>query len=96
MVTRRYLLAVAMSQGWDLHQMDIHKVFLYGDLNEQIYMKPPPGFRPPRPYLICKLKKSIYVLRQAPKQWLFMLVSALYAYGFQQSTLYHSQFTYKH
>ena len=39
-----YLLSITVSQGWELHQIDVYNVFLHGDLKEELYMKPPPGF----------------------------------------------------
>ena len=95
MPTVRCILSLAASQGWQLHQMDVHNGFLHGDLDEEIYMKPPPGFHPPRPNLVCKLWKSLYGLRQAPRQWFFKLASTLHKYGFQQSLLDHSLFVYR-
>jgi len=77
MVTVQCLLTVAVSQGWELHQMDVHNAFLHGDLHEEIYMKPHPGFHPPKPNQVCKLKKSLYGLRQAPRQWFFKLTASL-------------------
>jgi len=47
MVIVRYILTIAISKGWGLYQMDVHNAFLYGDLDEDIYMKPLPGFSPP-------------------------------------------------
>ena len=88
MVIVRYLLTVVVSQGWQLHQMDVHNAFLHGDLHKEIYMKPPPDFCPPKPYLVYKLKKSLYGLRQVP------LASALSAYSFHQSPLDHFLFVY--
>jgi len=82
MVTIWCLLAVAVSQGWDLHQMDVHNAFVYTDLHEEIYMKPPPGFHPPKPNQVCRLKKSLYGLRQALRQWFFKLATSLWHYGF--------------
>jgi len=60
------ILTIVVSKGWGLHQMDVYNVFLHGDLDKDIYMKPPPRFDPPSPYLVCKLKKSRYDIRQAP------------------------------
>jgi len=74
--------------------MDVHNAFLHGDLHEEIYTKPPLGFDPPNSHLVCKLRKSLYGLRQAPRQWLFKLATALHNYGFCQSPLDHSLFVY--
>ena len=46
MVTIRTVLAVAATQAWELHQIDVHNAFLHGDLGEVVYMKPPPDFLP--------------------------------------------------
>ena len=94
MVTVRTLLSLAVAQGWSLHQMDIHNAFLHGDLHEDIYMKLPPGFCPTKPNVVCKLKKSLYGLRQAPRQWFSKLASALRDYGFQQCPFDYSLFTF--
>jgi len=50
------ILTIAVSKGSTLHQMDVHNTFLYGDLDEHIYMKTLPGFVPPSSKMVCKLK----------------------------------------
>ncbi|GKA60904.1 ribonuclease H-like domain-containing protein [Tanacetum coccineum] len=57
-------------------QLDVNNVFLYGDLEEVVYMKPPEGYFP-FDNKVCRLKKSLYGLKQAPRQWNAKLTSTL-------------------
>nr|KAJ0201031.1 hypothetical protein LSAT_V11C600318230 [Lactuca sativa] len=68
--TIRLLLALAATHNLMIHQIDVKTSFLNGDLDEEIYMKQPEGFvMPGNEHKVCKLKKSVYGLKQAPKQW---------------------------
>jgi len=87
------VLAVAAVKGWELHQMDVRNAFLLGDLNEEVFMKMPPGFSVSQPNMVFKLRKSLYGLKQAPRCWFAKLFAALKSYGFQQSYLDYSLFT---
>ncbi|KAJ4769875.1 Retroelement pol polyprotein-like [Rhynchospora pubera] len=93
MVTVRTFLAVAVARGWELHQMDVHNAFLHGDLHEEVYMRLPPGFSSQHPGKVCRLRKSLYGLRQAPRMWFSKLNAVLQAYGFIQSYADYSLFT---
>jgi len=73
--------------------MDVHNVFLDGDLEDEVYMKLPPGFQVSQLGVVCKLQKSLYGLRQAPECWFAKLSSALTRYRFQQSQKDHSLFS---
>lgn len=67
MVTVCVFWAVVAAKNWEVHQMDVYKGFLLGDLIEAVYMKLPPGFLVPNSDTVCRLKKSLYGLKQAPR-----------------------------
>ena len=94
MVTIRAFLAIVAAKNWELHQMDVHNAFLDGDLEEEVYMKLPPGFTSSQPNMVFRLRKSLYGLKQVPRCWFAKLVSALKGYGFFQSYSDYSLFTF--
>jgi len=95
MTSIRCFLSVVVAKGWELHQMDVNNAFLYGDLEEEVFMKMPPGFAAPDSNKVCHLKKSLYGLRQAPRQWFGKLSSKLCEYGFVRSYADYSLFVYR-
>ena len=62
------VLAFSTSKHWEVHYMDVKSAFLHGDIHEEIYMKHPEGYITD-PSLVCKLKKSLYGLKHAPREW---------------------------
>ena len=85
MTSVQVFLSVAVAKGWALHQMDVNNAFLHGDLNEEVYMTVPLGFKAVFPNKVCRLRKSLYGLRQAPRQWFAKLSLKLEECGFTRS-----------
>ena len=81
----RVLLAIANMHDYEFKQFDIKTAFLYGELEENIYMKPPPGLDYEEGY-VCKLEKSLYGLKQSPRCWNMKFSTFLQNYGFEPST----------
>jgi hypothetical protein len=82
MITVRTVISIAASQGWPLHQMDVKNDFLHGDLKEDIYMTPPPGLFSSSSSTVCKLKRSLYGLKQALRAWFEKFRSTLLRFSF--------------
>lgn len=102
MTSFRLLLALAAMHNWCITQLDVTNAFLYGFLDEKVYMACPDGYHIldhilnqfPNQKLVCRLFKSLYGLKQAPRQWFIALSSALISFGFTQTTGDPSMFVY--
>nr|GFA09694.1 retrovirus-related Pol polyprotein from transposon TNT 1-94 [Tanacetum cinerariifolium] len=95
LVKVRTLLAISMKRGWEIRQLDVDNAFLHGDLEEEVYMKIPQGFSKENETRVCKLKKSIYGLKQASRNWYHKFTKSLMNLGYKQSRADHSLFIYK-
>jgi histone deacetylase 1/2 len=91
--TVRLVLGIAVSRGWSLRQLDVQNAFLHGILEEEVYMKQPPGYEG-KSTLVCKLDKAIYGLKQAPRAWYSRLSHKLFELGFTSSKADTSLFIY--
>ena len=61
----RVLMSLVVNSNWPLHQLDGKNAFLNGDLEEEVFMSLPPGFEESfEDGKVCKLKKSLYGLKQ--------------------------------
>ena len=81
--TLRFLLAQIIGLGYKLHQMDVVTAFLHGKLEEEIYMHLPEGYATPGK--VAHLLKSLYGLKQSPRQWYAELSKFLLDLGFTRS-----------
>ena len=84
----RVLVSLAAANGWKLRQFDIETAFLYADLDEEVYVRPPRRFEEydeDGEELVWKLHKSLYGLRQAPRNWYLTFTTWLLEYGFNKS-----------
>jgi hypothetical protein len=62
--TIRLILSLVVSNGWSLRQLDVQNTFLHGVLEEEVYMRQPPGYESSEhPNFVCKLDKAIYGLK---------------------------------
>ena len=86
------LIALAIGCNWSLCQLDVNNSFLHGNLHEDVYMTAPEGMNCP-PHMVCKLKKSLYGLKQSSRQWFSKLTIELSHQGYTQSKNDYSVFT---
>ena len=90
MISIRFLLSLATTFDLEVEQMDVKTVFLHGDLNEEIYMKQPEGFSVKgKKELVCKLKRSLYGLKQSPRMWYQKFDTYIQGLGFVRSKVDH-------
>lgn len=93
-VTGRLLLHLAAVLGYHAHVMDVDQAFLHGDLEEDIYMEPPPGLSK-KAGIVWKLLRPLYGLKQAPRQWHAKLKEVLGKIGFKPCKSDPSLFMYQ-
>lgn len=80
----RVILALAAHHDLELHQMDVKTAFLYGKLEEDVYLDQPEGYDT-KPGMVWKLDKALYGLNQAPRAWYQELHSTLTSFGFTRT-----------
>ena len=82
--TMRLILAMAAIEGWIAHGLDVQNAYLYGELDEEIYMEQPEGFRiPGKEDFVLLLKKALYGLKQAGLAWWRILKQSMEELGFK-------------
>ncbi|GKA19499.1 putative ribonuclease H-like domain-containing protein [Tanacetum coccineum] len=84
----RLFLAFASFMGFIVYQMDVKSAFLYGTIDEEVYVSQPPGFvDPDHPTKVYKVVKALYGLHQAPRAWYATLSSFLEKHGYKRGTI---------
>ncbi|CAI7751379.1 unnamed protein product [Closterium sp. NIES-54] len=87
MTTLRVLLHIAAQRDYELHSLDFSTAFLQGSLHEEIWLRRPPGFTGTFPTgTQWSLRRPVYGLRQAPREWHDTMRTTLAALGFAPST----------
>jgi len=82
----RIIMALVAHFDLELHQMDVKTAFLNGDLEERVYMAQPKGFVVTgKERMGCRLKKSIYGLKQASRQWYLKFDKTIRKFGFTEN-----------
>ena len=93
----RVLLSLATSLDWPLQPFDVKNTFLHGEFFEEMYMDFPLGCMIPEVHCrkVCKLKKSLYGLKQSPRAWFGRFTKSMKSFGYHQSNSDHTLFLKK-
>lgn len=81
--TKRVGLSLTAKWDHELHQMDVPTAFLWADVEEDIFMELPEGYREGKEGYVCHLKKSLYGLKQAPRNWYLLVSKFITSIGFK-------------
>jgi len=87
----RAILALATKLDLEVHQMDVKSTYLNGELEEEIYMEPPPGFGIPEG-MVLKLNKAVYGTKQGGRVWYKNVKAELESMGYTRTEADHAVF----
>ena len=91
--TIRLVVALAAQRGWAIYQLDVKSAFLYGELNEEVFMEQPCGYVQKRhEHKVYKLKRTLYGLKQAPCAWYSRIEAYFMKEGFEKCDYEHTLF----
>jgi hypothetical protein len=95
--TVQVLLSLAANLDWPLQQFDVKNTFLYGELSEEVYIDLLLGCMIPTKLSqkVCRLKKSLYGLKQSSRAWFGRFTKSMIAFGYHQSNSNHTLFLKK-
>ena len=90
------MLSIAARMNLEVEQLDVKTAFLHGDLEEEIYMQQPEEFvKRGKEHLVCRLKKTLCGLKQAPRQWYRKFDSFMTDQGYHKTQANHCVFVKK-
>jgi hypothetical protein len=93
----RILLAFATFKGFKLYQIDVKSAFLNGVIQEEVFVRLPPGFKNPKyPNRVYKFSKALYGLKQVPRAWYTRLKTFLLEHGYVMGSVDKTLFTLNH
>jgi hypothetical protein len=93
----RILLAFTASKGFKLYQMDVKSVFLNGVIQEEVYVRQPPGFESPKyPDIVYKFSKVLYGLKKVSRAWYARLKTFLLEHRYVMRSVDKTLFTLNH
>ena len=96
MTKLRVLFAFTAALDLVLFQMDVRTAFLHGDLDKELFMKQSEGYAiSGKQHLVCKMKRSLHGLKQAPRQWYKKFDAFMLKHGFKRSHADHCLYTKK-
>lgn len=90
------IFAIAAAMDYHIEQMDVKTAFLYGAIDEEIYVEQPTGFEQGEPDEVCRLDKALYGLKQSPRIWYNTLTKFLKGLGFEPLSADWSVFVRRH
>lgn len=95
--TVRMILAVAAQRGWTVYQLDVKSAFLYGELQEEVFVEQPKGYemKGEEQLMVYKLQKALYGLKQAPRAWFSRIEGYFVNEGFENNPSEHTLFIKK-
>ncbi|GKA11203.1 putative ribonuclease H-like domain-containing protein, partial [Tanacetum coccineum] len=84
----RLFLAFASYMGFLVYQLDVKSAFLYGEIEEEVYVTQPKGFEDPYfPKHVYRVVKALYGLHQAPQAWYARLSAFLLQHNYRRGTI---------
>ena len=84
----RMLIAFAAHMEFKLYQIDVKSAFLNGFLQEEVFVKQPPGFEDPdKPERVYKLEKALYGLKKAPRAWYDRLSTFILTHNYSRGKI---------